>query len=93
LATRCEIPLTIRGANGHAVVLSQDGRTLVASGPEGAVILFHWPSEKMIGNNIVNTPPTTCTRFVELNGMFIIGQPAETYPPLRTESIIARMPA
>jgi WD40 repeat protein len=49
LATRREVPLGMPAATGYAVDLTPDGRTLVVGGPEGAVVLFHWPSGQTVG--------------------------------------------
>jgi WD40 repeat protein len=49
LATRREIPLTLPGVKGYGIDLTPDGRILVALGPKGDIVFFHWPSGEMVG--------------------------------------------
>ncbi|HEY7425712.1 MAG TPA: WD40 repeat domain-containing protein [Gemmataceae bacterium] len=49
LATRREIPTSLRGPNGNDVDLTPDGRILAASDPEEGIVLLHWPSGETVG--------------------------------------------
>jgi WD40 repeat protein len=49
LATRREIPITFPGVKSYDVELTPDGRILLALGPKGDIVFFHWPSGETIG--------------------------------------------